>query len=382
MIRFYTVALFSFIFITSCKTASKAYEQGNYYDAVELAIKKLQKDPHDPELKEILKTSYKYAIQQHEDKIRILSGSNSENKWAELYRQYSTMQELYNSLRQYPPALSIVQATDYSGYIETYKDKAAAMHYEKGLKWMNEGDKAAYREAYKEFKAAQRFKPDDFDIRKKAEEAYDAAMVKVLLMPVDAFNSNYYYSNSSYQLRNFQDQLIRNLNFHSGNNFVKYYSSRERRNNYSEPDEVLEMRLGRISIGQPYDQRQSRQVSKEVVTKEIVYKKDSVVKEYSKVYATITTTKRLLVSVGDLYVTSRDSRGRILWSDNFQGEHRWQTEFATYTGDERALSESDKALLNRRDNNPPREEDIVEEILRQMEKDLTHRLRNYYQRYQ
>jgi hypothetical protein len=64
------------------------------------------------------------------------------------------------------------------------------------------------------------------------------------------------------------------------------------------------------------------------------------------------------------------------------GEHHWKTEFATYTGDERALSENDKTLINRRPNNPPRQEDIVNEILRQIETNLSHRLRNYYQRYQ
>jgi hypothetical protein len=142
------------------------------------------------------------------------------------------------------------------------------------------------------------------------------------------------------------------------------------------------MNLGRIRIGQPYDERKRRQVSKEVVVKEIVYKQDSVVKQYGTVKATITSTKRTLLSEGELYLSLRDPKGRSLWSDRFNGQHRWQTEFATYTGDERALSESDKALLNRNSNaNAPREEEIMEELYRQIQSDLSYRLRNYFSRF-
>jgi hypothetical protein len=118
------------------------------------------------------------------------------------------------------------------------------------------------------------------------------------------------------------------------------------------------------------------------VVKETVFSKDSVVKEYAKVHATITTTKRVLVSDVDMFITARDDRGRMLWSDNFKGEHRWQTEFASYTGDERALSDSDKTAINKKDKTPPREDAVAEELLQRLESDITHRLRNYYNRYQ
>jgi hypothetical protein len=382
MKKIYTLAFLFLPLFFSCKSASKAYEQGNYVNAVERAVKKLQKNPNDRDAKELLQRSYKFAVERHEEQIRVLSNSSSDKKWEQILNEYNTLQRLYNLVRPYPSAASSVHAQDYSSYIETYKEKAAEVHYEKGLKWLDEETRIGYREAYNEFRAALYFKPDDFDIKKQMQEAYDAALVKVVVMPMDAMNGNYYYSNGSYQMRNFQDQLIRNLNYHSNNNFIKFYNSGDVRSSDFKPDEVLEMRLGRINIGQPFDQQQSRQVSKEVVSKEIVYRKDSVVKEYTKVYATINAINRTLVSGGDLYVTSRDDRGRILWSENFVGEHHWNTEFATYTGDERALNDNDKALINRRPNNPPRQEDIVNEILRQIETNLSHRLRNYYQRYQ
>ncbi len=366
----------------ACKSPTKLYQQGNYNDAIDASIKKLQKDPHDAEYKDILKRSYSYAISDNEDHIRILSNSSNDTRYAQIYQHYSLLQNLYEKIRRYPAIAQFVKPADYSSYLETYKDKASEVHLERGMKWMDGEDKKSYREAYREFRAAIVYKPNDIDIKKKLEEAYDNAVVRILVVPLDAYNSSYYYSNNSYQMRNFQDQIIRGLNYNSGSEFIKFYTEAETRNNRVEPDEVVEMRLGRMNIGQPYDQSSGRQVSKEVVIKETVYKKDSVVKEYAKVYAKITATKRVLVSDVEMYVTTREPRGRILWSDNFRGEHRWQTEFATYTGDERALSDNDKTLLNKRDTNIPGQEEIADELLRKLQNDLTQRLRNYYNRYQ
>ena len=149
-----------------------------------------------------------------------------------------------------------------------------------------------------------------------------------------------------------------------------------------EPDQILELNFSRISIGQPYDNKTTREVAKEVVIKEIVYRPDSVVKQYGTVKARITTTKRTLLSQGDLYVTVRDTKGRIIWNDRFTGEHKWQADFATYTGDERALTDSDKNLLNQNNYNPPNEDQVMEELMKQIQNDLSYRLRSYYSRYQ
>ena len=64
----------------SCKTASKLYEKGNYDEAVELAAKKLQKDPNDAKLLNIIQHSYRYAVNDHESRIRTNAQSNNELK--------------------------------------------------------------------------------------------------------------------------------------------------------------------------------------------------------------------------------------------------------------------------------------------------------------
>jgi hypothetical protein len=311
-----------------------------------------------------------------------LSGSSDDARYAQIYGHYQQLQNLYEKIRRYPVIAQFIKPSDYSGYVQTFGEKAAEIHVERGMKWMEGADKRAYREAYRELRAALWFKPSDIDIKRKLEEAYELALLNIMVVPLDAYNSNYYYSNASYQIRNFQNGLMRQLNSDSRNEFIRYYSEADARGNRIRPDEVVELRLGRMNIGQPFDQSQSRSVSKEVVVKETVYKKDSVVKEYAKVHAKIITTKRTLISEVEMFLITREPGGKIIWSDNLREEHRWQTEFATYTGDERALTENDKALLNKKDKIVPAEEDIANEILRKLQVNLIQRLRNNYNRYQ
>lgn len=382
MTKFYILILVFAASFSACKTPVKAYDKGNYKEAIELAVKRLQKDPSDGETKALAQNAYKRAVAKHEDNIRMLSNNTSDTRYKQIYYEYRQLQNLYTLIRQYPSLTNVVKAKDYSDYITTYRDKAAEVYDEKGEAVMQEKNKRSYQEAYYYFQKALQFKPNDVTLKKKAQESYDLGTTKVVVLPMtEQYAGGYGYSNN-YRFRNFEDDLIRNLRYAANTNFVKFYSEWDARSQNIEPDEVLEMRLGRMVIGQPYDQHNTRNVSKEVVVKEIVYKPDSVVKQYGKVTAQITVTRRTMVSEGDLYVTSRDRQGRILWNDIFRGEHRWQVEFATYRGDERALSESDKALLNRNDyHNIPREDEIMENVLRRIENDMQHRVRNYYSRY-
>ena len=381
MTKFYPLALFCFVLITSCRTASKSFQKGDYTNAIERGVKKLQKDPYDYETKDLVQKSYTYAVNDHEDQIRILSGNNSENRYEKIYQEYVALQRLYNTVHEFPAVAQLIKTTDYSAFVNTFRDKSADVHVEKANRWLDEGTKEAYRQAYRELNAALYYRPDDFELKRKRDDVYESAITKVIIAPIQNFGR--YQYGSSYQLQNFQRDVLRTLSYNMNNEFVKFYTEFEARSNDIEADQVMELNLSQISIGQPYDNQSTREVSKEVVVKEIVYKPDSIVKQYGTVRARITSTKRTLLSQGDLFITVRDTKGREIWNDRFTGEHKWQTEFASYTGDERALSDSDRSLLNQNNNyNPPSEEQILEELLRQIQNDLTYRLKNYYVRFQ
>src|SRR5215831_12746132 len=83
------IYLFIFIAVTTliagCKSASKLYQKGNYDEAVQVAVKKLQKDPNDPKLKSVVQDAYRYAVTDHESRIRNYESMDNEMKYEWMY---------------------------------------------------------------------------------------------------------------------------------------------------------------------------------------------------------------------------------------------------------------------------------------------------------
>jgi hypothetical protein len=381
-LKLYTlIVIFLSALAFSCKTASKLYQKGNYDEAVELAAKKLQKDPDDPKLLDILRNSYRYAVEDHERSIRTHSESKNELRWEWMYSEYLSLQHMFEAIRKVPQVYELVRPNDYSSYLVTYAERAGDVRHDRGLSLMQNNDKQSYRNACRELRMALNFKPGNRDIELKMAEAYDYAVVNVVVLPIDDHGYSYSSYSHSYGNGGFAETLLRNLQYNTGSEFVRFYSSWDARSRNIRADEILDMRFSNINIGRYYDSKETRKVSKEVVVKEIVYRPDSVVKEYAKVYADITTTTRTMRSEGLLQVNIRDGEGHWLWSDNFRNDHTWTSQFATFSGDERALSDSDKQLLNRKQENPPSEGEVIRCIMEQIEQNALQRIRNYYNRF-
>jgi hypothetical protein len=381
--KLYTLTiLLSVTILFSCKSASKLYDKGNYAEAVAVASKKLEKKPNDAELQGIIKAAYQNAVAIHEANIRSHSNSSNELRWEWIYNEYAALQNLYNLTHDNIAIARLVYPVDYSSYLETYGNRAADVRIERGDDWFADNTRQSFKNAYNEYRAAGRFKPGDILITRKIQDAYDAAVVNVVVLSMNDFNrySSYNYS-TNYSARDLDDELLRNLKYSTGNDFVRFYSEWEAKSQDIRADQLVDMRFTNFNRGRAYDNNTVREVSKRIVVKETVYRPDSIVYEYKDVKARITTTRRTMLSEGFLQVSVRDNDGRWLWSDNLRGEHNWCTEFSTYTGDERALSESDKQLVNRRADNPPYEGDIFRTIITNIDNDIAGRLRGFYSRY-
>ncbi|HEY5771568.1 MAG TPA: hypothetical protein VIS75_03020, partial [Chitinophagaceae bacterium] len=314
MRKIYTlVTLIAFILLVAgCKTASKLYDKGHYDEAVELAVKKLQKKPDD-EMRALLQSAYQYAVNDHETRIHQLSDNTSDLKWEWIYAEYSSLQRLYEAIHRSPEALSIVNPTDYSSYLHTYADKAADTRFQRGMMWMDKNDKLSFRNAYHEFEAALQYRPGELVFIERKNEAYENAVINVVVMPME--NNRYRFSSyNNYEITKLENDLLRQLQYNSGNQFVKFYSSWDASNHNIQPDQVVDFRFSTFDIGRTRDEKSTREVSKDIVVKETVYRPDSVVKEYKKVFAKITTTKRTLLSEGNLQINIRDASGRRLWN--------------------------------------------------------------------
>jgi tetratricopeptide (TPR) repeat protein len=380
-LKLYTLLFASISIVAfSCKTARKLYEKGDYTEAVELAAKKLQKDPTDPKLLDIIQSSYKYAVNDHESRIRNNAASNNELKWEWMYNEYVSLQRMYDAIYRVPSVFTLVNPVDYSSYLVTYSEKAADIRIDRGTAFMQHYNKQSYRNAYREFQSAVRLNPGSIEATQKMTEAYDYAVTNVVILPMQQ-QGGYVYSSYTVGGNNIDDYLIRNLQYNSGNEFVKFYSAWDARSNNIRVDQEVDLRMARADIGRQQDYKTTRRVTKEIVVKEVVYKPDSIVREYAKVHADITTVRRSISSSALLQATVRDENGQWIWNDSFTGQHNWSTEFATYTGDARALSESDKQLINQQRTFAPSENEIMRQLVEQINNDALYRIKNHFNRF-
>lgn len=362
----------------SCKTAEKLYKNGRYDEAVELAAKKLSKKPNDAGMMDILQNAYRFAVQDHERRVTNYSNSSSALRWENMYSEYLSLQRLYESIRRSPAVFDIVQPTDYSSYITTYKEEAGNARFERGLELMDQNNKRSFRDAYYEFQKALSLKPGDLSIQQKMDEAYQNAVTNIVMQPL--IRTGYQYGSYSFDYNNFNYNVLRYLTNNNHNSFLRYYSANDANGRNIRVDEAVEMRFSDVNVGRYRDQRTTREVSKQVVSKEIVIKKDSVVKEYITVKAKITTTTRTLKADGLLQATIRDYTSRWLWSDTYRGDYNWVATFATFTGDERALSEEDKKLLATKEQWPPSNDVIINIIMNDIQNKAQCGVSDYYKR--
>jgi hypothetical protein len=149
------------------------------------------------------------------------------------------------------------------------------------------------------------------------KEAFDLAVINVVVLPADNFGYQHSSYNNNYNLTNINETVLNSLKYHSGNEFVHFYSDWDARSQRVNIDQVIDMRFSNFNIGRTRDDRNTRDVTKRIVVKETVYRPDSIVYEYANVTAKITTTRRWMQSDGTLQVNIRDNDGRWLWSDNF-----------------------------------------------------------------
>ncbi|HPG10085.1 MAG TPA: hypothetical protein PLU37_01045 [Chitinophagaceae bacterium] len=380
-LKLYTIIFLGFgTILLSCASAKKLYEKGNYDEAVEKAAKKLQKDPHDVKLQDLILDAYAFAVKDHEDRIQNYSLSNNELKWEWMYHEYADLQKLYDAIFNAPDVFDLVKPIDYSSHIIVNREKAAAVRFDRGIAFMQHYDKESYRNAYREFKYALQLDPGKVEAAQMKEEAYEYAVTNIALIPLQPYN-NFAFSSFNSGYDDMDQRMIRNLQYNSGNEFVRFYSMSEARNLNIRIDMVANMRITSMDIGRSRETNSIRKVSKEVVIKETVIKPDSVVKKYGKVHADVITTTRTFYSDASLQLNFLDDNGRLLWSEQFPAEHRWSTQFSSFRGDERALNDADLALINKRKEFPPSQNEITQILLDRMYNNVASRLRNYASRY-
>jgi hypothetical protein len=77
----------------------------------------------------------------------------------------------------------------------------------------------------------------------------------------------------------------------------------------------------------------------------------------------------------EVNITDAGSRKNISYN-TYRDDYTWEQQYATYTGDSRALSNNDWALVNsnNRNNQQPRKEEVLNELYRKIYPQVKNRI--------
>jgi hypothetical protein len=208
--------------------------------------------------------------------------------------------------------------------------------------------------------------------------AYLNATWKVIVEPIPVPNA--------YQLTSdfFRNQVIEFLKNERPNEFVEYYTPESaEKAGIRKPDQVLRMSFDQFVIGQVYDKETVMDLSRDSVETGTVKMPDGTVhKVYGTVKAKLRIFRRELISNGVLNVAVIDwPLNQLATERKFPGQFVWYTEWATFNGDERALSKEQLALCSRVPVPPPAPQNLFIEFTKPIFGQVSPYLQGYFRRF-
>lgn len=365
----------SLIIIGGCTTGKKALQKGDYDASVSKAVGRLQSSPTNKEATQVLAEAYNLALQDHLRKIDETKLLADQFKWESILYDYQKINQLADDINACPACLVIVpKPAKYVKEVADSKYNAAEARYNSGRSLLNENNRLSAKKAYYEFEKSLNYYPAYKDAKAKMDDAYWAAVVRVVVQPI-IVNSGYYKLSADY----FQQQIDQFIGDYSRNKFVLFYSEQQATKQKITPDQVLSLNFDDFVVGQTYIKERVEKLKRDSVVIGETRDRKPV---YGTVKASLSIFDKKISSSGllDLTITDWQSR-KIIRQQKFPGTYVWQDSWANYKGDDRALSKQQIALCNRRESRPPEPGvlflEFTKPIYSQLVSDISYFYNNY-----
>jgi hypothetical protein len=367
------------LILAACSSGKKAYERGDYYDAVNKSIARLRQKPDHSKSIETLKNAYPLAVEFFETQANNVIASNAEYKWKSAIQSYNQINAMYEQIRACPACMKVIKnPKNYYAEIGPLKEKAAEESYNAGINLLMKGTRADAKRAYFNFVDAQGFVAGYKDVLEYIGKSKDVATVKVVVEQIPV--PRRYELSGNF----FQDKVEEYLNTnYREEGFVKFFTPEGARlQNLAKPDQIMRIQFDDFSIGNTTVREKEQEVSKDSVKVGETKIEGKVVPVYNTVKGKLTTITKEVKSNGVLSMMILDANNEsVLAHRKFNGEHVWQSRWAKFRGDERALSPKDQALLKNREEQPPSNQDLFLEFSRQIFNQLTPAIKTFYDAY-
>lgn len=376
------LALASIIFIISCsKSGTKALEKGNYYEAVLQSVEKLKKDTDNSKALEVLPVAYRNAQEEFTRDIARARNANQQFRWETILDYYNKLNKMQEVIERCTACRRIVSPQTYFKETEEARDNAAAERYVLGndILRRNNVSKLDARAAFDHFEKITIFAPNYKDARNRMEEALELGSVHVVVEQPKINSRLYQYSNEYFQGK-VEEFLRTNRRI---NKFIRFYSPEEAKTVKLKPDQVVRLEIIDFVVGETNisTDRQNVTSRDSVKTGEATINGKKV-PVYGKVNATIIKSRKAVRSRGLLSMEIFDYQtNKTLLREEIPGEFTWVNEWASFNGDERALTTSELNMTRNREQLPPPPQQLFIEFTKPIYDQVTSRIRRFYDKY-
>ena len=366
--------LSAIVLLTGCSSSKKALQHGDYYRAVMEAVNQLRSSPNNKKSQEVLVQAYPLAKDNGIRKIKNAMAANLPNKYSVSADEYLALNEMADAIYTCPKALQLIpNPTQFSHEMGEIMPFAAEEAYDLGVKQLNLNTIQGAREAYRHFTKTDLYVEGYRDVKDKIEEALYLAIFKVVVKkPVTPQN---YQLTADYFYTNLMSQMAQSTK----NGFIRFYSEEEALNEgLKEPDQYLALDFADFTVGAMRETKNSKEITRDSVLVEVTV---NGVKQnaYTKVKATLTTNRREVISQGTLTARIINTvNNRVEEQRNFPGKFVWYNEWASFNGDERALTEQQKKMAKAEPVMPPPQQDLFVEFTKPILNQTVTFVRNYY----
>ncbi|MDX2302523.1 MAG: hypothetical protein NW226_06960 [Microscillaceae bacterium] len=362
-------------YLSSCSSGQKAFEQGNYYDAVLKAVSRLRANTDQEKAQEALQNAYPLAIKSLEEAIQNTQMGNELFKWDKVVSYYNQINYLYQQIQSSPGALKVIpNPFNPVNELLNARQNAAMEYFKAAENAIASGNREGARQAYRYFLKTKEFNAQFRDIDQKIRDAKDQGTLRVMIEPIPNPNNSREISAGF-----LQQKLLNYIHTNSIHEFVKFYSPVEANNTPYPMDHVLRMQFADLKLSEANHYERVEDISKDSVQVGTVKVGEEEKPIFETVKAKLKTLRKEIQTSGILQVEVLDPiRQELIYHQDFQNQSIWSSEWGICEGDKRALTNAQLQLIQKKEEPSPRPQKLFEDFSQVVFQQLTPWLSNYY----
>ncbi len=367
------------IFSSCSKSGTKALDKGDYFNAVLQATDKLKKDIDNDKASDVLPQAYALASKDLLTDISIAIRANQQFRWERVLDDYAKLNVMHDLIAKCTACRRVVSPKSYFNEAEETRDLAANERYLHADNALKIKSIDAGRLAFDSFEKLFQFAPNYKDVRQKMDEALYVGSIHVVVEQ-PTVNSRAYELSHQY----FQEQIDKFLRENKRiNKFIRFYSPSEAKSVNLKPDHVVNLKFVDFVVGETFIEKKEKSlISADSVKTGTASIRGVSVDVYDKVKATYFDNRKVVNSKGLLSMVIVDFQsGKLLKSKEFPGEFTWVNEWASFNGDERALTLEQIDLTKKREEVPPAPQQLFIEFSKPIYDQFTRSIKRFYDDY-